>query len=224
MIRRGIVLALVGAALVFSGCASKQDEPEPKELDAKVKSEVLEHKGTALGVNQLPVWVETYITEGVLAVEKLASYEGSYCFVGEESGTNIDALQSWVSSFDIPSEIAANVSTRVNALFTGAASGSPDGEYGTYFENIVKSTSSASYSGARKVNDWWVLTRRYDPDQKKKYTDEYRCYVLYTIDKDLLDQQVLEMMDKVASDTVGTTDAQKSAFNNVRAIMESEGF
>lgn len=54
MIRRGIVLALIATALVFSGCASK-DEPEPKELEAKVKSEVLEHKGTALGVNQLPV-------------------------------------------------------------------------------------------------------------------------------------------------------------------------
>lgn len=224
MIRRGIVLALIAATLVFSGCASKQEEPTPKELDAKVKSEVLEHKGTALGVNQLPVWVETYITEGVLAVEKLSSYEGSYCFVGEEAGTNLDALQVWVSSFDIPSEIAASVSTRVNALFTGAASGSPDGEYGTYFENIVKSASGASYSGARKVNDWWVMTRRYDPDQKKKYVDEYRCYVLYTIDKDLLDRQVIEMMDKVASETVGTTDAQKSAFNNVRTIMESEGF
>ena len=72
MIRRGIVLALIATALVFSGCASK-DEPEPKELEAKVKSEVLEHKGTALGVNQLPVWVETYIAEGVLAVEKLSS-------------------------------------------------------------------------------------------------------------------------------------------------------
>ena len=223
MIRRGIVLALIATALVFSGCASK-DEPEPKELEAKVKSEVLEHKGTALGVNQLPVWVETYIAEGVLAVEKLSSYEGSYCFIGEEAGTNLDALQVWVSSFDIPSEIAANVSTRVNALFTGAASGSPDGEYGTYFENIVKTSSGASYSGARKVNDWWVMTRRYDPDQKKNYVDEYRCYVLYTIDKDLLDRQVLEMMDKVATETVGATDAQKSAFNNVRAIMESEGF
>ena len=224
MIRRRIVLALIAAALVFSGCASKQEEPEPKELESKVKSEVLEHKGTALGVNQLPVWVETYITEGILAVEKLSSYEGSYCFVGEEAGSNLDALQVWVSSFDIPSEIAASVSTRVNALFTGAASGSPDGEYGTYFENIVKNSSNASYSGARKVNDWWVLTRRYDPDAKKKYTDEYRCYVLYTIDKDLLDRQVLEMMDKVASETEGTTDAQKSAFNNVRAIMASEGF
>ena len=224
MIRRGIVLALIAAALVFSGCASKQEDPEPKELESKVKSEVLEHKGTALGVNQLPVWVETYITEGILAVEKLSSYEGSYCFIGEEAGSNLDALQVWVSSFDIPSEIAANVSTRVNALFTGAASGSPDGEYGTYFENIVKSTSSASYSGARKVNDWWVMTRRYDPDQKKKYVDEYRCYVLYTIDKDLLDRQVLEMMDKVASETKGATEAQKSAFDNVRTIMESEGF
>lgn len=224
MIRRCIVLALIAAALVFSGCASKQEDPEPKELESQVKTEVLEHKGTALGVNQLPVWVETYISEGILAVEKLSSYDGSYCFIGEEAGSNLDALQVWVSSFDVPSEIAASVSTRVNALFTGAASGSPDGEYGTYFENIVKSTSSASYSGARKVNDWWILTRRYDPDQKKKYEDEYRCYVLYTIDKDLLDRQVLEMMDKVAAETEGSTEAQKSAFDNVRTIMASEGF
>ena len=224
MIRRGILFALIASALVFSSCASNKEDPEPKELEAKVKTEVLEHKGTALGVNQLPVWVETYISEGVKAIEKLSSYEGSYCFVGEEAGSNLDALQVWVSSFDIPGEIAANVSTRVNALFTGAASGSPDGEYGTYFENIVKTTSSASYSGARKVNDWWILTRRYDPDVKKQYTDEYRCYVLYTIEKDLLDKQVLDMIDRVASETEGATEAQKSAFNNVRTIMESEGF
>ena len=145
MIRRGILFALIASALVFSSCASNKEEPEPKELDSRVKTEVLEHKGSALGVNQLPVWVETYISEGVKAVETLSSYEGSYCFIGEEAGSNLDALQVWVSSFDIPGEIAANVSTRVNALFTGAASGSPDGEYGTYFENIVKTTSSESF-------------------------------------------------------------------------------
>ena len=32
------------------------------------------------------------------------------------------------------------------------------------------------------------------------------------------------MIDRVASETTGATEAQKSAFNNVRAIMESEGF
>lgn len=223
MIRKGILLGLLISTLVFTSCASNKD-PEPKELEGKVTTEVLEHKGSALGINQLPVWVETYIAEGIYGVEKLSSYEGSYCFVAEEAGTNLDALQTWVSSFDIPSEIAQNVSTRVDALFTGAATGSPDGEYGTYFENIVKTTSSASYSGARKVNDWWILTRRYDPDHKKQYEDEYRCYVLYTIEKDLLDKQVLDMIDRVAAETQGTTDAQKSAINNVRTIMESEGF
>lgn len=224
MILRRVLLAVMAASFVFAGCASNK-EPAPTELEGKVKVEVLEHKGTALGINQLPAWVETYISEGILGVEKLSNYENDYCFVGEEAGSNIDALQAWVSSFDVPSEIARNVSTRVSALFTGAASGSPDGDYGTYFENVVKTTSSATYSGARKVNDWWVLTRRYDPDQKRKATDEYRCYVLYTIPKDVLDQQVLEMMDRVASESQGsTTDAQKAAISNVRSIMESEGF
>lgn len=225
MIQKGIVLGLAAAALVLAGCASDKNlDPEAKDLDGTVKTEVLEHKGTALGINQLPVWVETYISEGIYGVEKLSSYEGSYCFIGEEAGSNLDALQTWVANYDVPSEISRNVSTRVNALFTGAASGSPDGEYGTYFENVVKTVSSADYSGARKVNDWWVLTRRYNPDQKKKYVDEYRCYVLYTIEKDLMDQQVLDMMDKAAAEAKETTDAQKSAISNVRSIMASEGF
>lgn len=224
MILRKAMLAVVAASFIFVGCASNKEEVEPKELSGRVKTEVLEHKGSALGVNQLPVWVETYITEGVLGVEQLSSYAGSYCFIGEEAGTNLDALQIWASSFDVPSEIARSVSTRVSALFAGAANGSPDGEYGTYFENIVKSTSNATYSGARKVNDWWVLSRRYEENGKKNYIDEYRSYVLYTIDKELLDRQVLEMMDKAAEESKDTSDVQKLAISNVRAIMESEGF
>ena len=225
MVRKVIVLGLVATTLLFVSCSSnKEKELEPQVLEGSVKTEVLEHKGTALGLDQLPAWVQVYVTEGVYGVENLSNYENQYCFIGEETGSNIDALQAWVANFDVPAEIARSVATRVDALFTGAASGSPDGEYGTYFENIVKTVSNANYSGARKVNDWWVHTRRYDPDQKKQYVDEYRCYVLYTIEKDLLDQQVLEMMDQVANGTKETTDAQKSAISNVRAIMESEGF
>lgn len=223
MIRKKLLLAVVASSLMFASCASNK-EAEPKQLDGSVKTEVLEHKGSVLGVNQLPAWVETYIAEGITGVEKLSSYEGSYCFIGEEAGTNLDALQIWVNNFDVPSEIARNISTRVDSLFTGAASGSPDGEYGSYFENIVKTTSNASFSGARKVNDWWVLTRRAAPDAKNQYIDEYRSYVLYTIEKDLLNQQILDMIDKVASETQNTTDAQKTAINNVRTIMANEGF
>ncbi|MBR5866298.1 MAG: hypothetical protein IKZ04_00150 [Spirochaetaceae bacterium] len=218
-----VVFVLLALSMVFAGCASNK-EPEPKELQSSVKTEVLEHKGTALGINELPVWVETYVSTGVTGLEKLSDYQGSYCFVGEETGTNLDAVQTWAATFDVSREIAAAVASRVDSLFTGAASGSPDGDYGTYFENIVKASSNANYSGARKINDWWILIRRYDPDAKKRYTDEYRVFVLYTIEKDILDDQILNMIDKVASETVGTTDAQQTAINNVKTIMKNEGF
>lgn len=222
---KSILLLVAASTFILLGCASKPEpQPEPKELEGSVKTEVLEHKGTALGINELPVWVETYVSTGVSGLEKLSDYQGYYCFVGEETGTNLDAVQTWASTFDVSREIASTVSNRIDSLFTGAASGSPDGEYGTYFENIVKSSANATYSGARKINDWWILIRRYDPDSRKKHTDEYRVFVLYTIEKETLDQQVLNMIDAVAAETQGTSDAQKTAINNVKKIMESEGF
>ncbi len=222
MIRSKILLGFTAAVLVLSGCAS-DPEPEPKPLEGIVKTEVLEHKGTVLGINQLPVWVETYVANGITGLEKLSDYSGSYCFVGEETGTNLNAVQTWAASFDVSRDIAASVANRVESLFTGAATGSTEGSYGTYFENIVKSAASATYSGARKINDWWILVRRYDADVKKQYTDEYRAYVLYTIDKDVLDRQVFDMMDKVAAESE-LTDAQLVAVDRVKTIMASEGF
>lgn len=219
------ILFLLVVICLLAGCASKPEPaPEPKELEGVVKTEVLEHKGTSLGINQLPVWVETYVATGITGLEKLSDYQGSYCFVGEETGTNLDAVQTWAASFDVAREIATTVSSRVDSLFTGAASGSPADDYGTYFENVVKAAANAEFSGARKINDWWILVRRYDPDSKKRFEDEYRVFVLYTIEKDILDEQILNMIDKVASETEGTSDAQKTAINNVKKIMESEGF
>ena len=127
-----------------------------------------------------------------------------------------------VNRVGIPQDIARNGASRVDALFKGAASGSPEEKYGTYFENVVKAASNTTYTGARKVNDWWVKVRTYDPDVKKKYNDEYRIYVLYTIPKDVLDRQVLNMLNKVENDTDGTEE-QKTAFNLVKSIMETEG-
>jgi hypothetical protein len=39
-----------------------------------------------------------------------------------------------------------------------------------------------------------VLTRRYDPDQKDVYSDEYTAYVLYTIPKAELNQQIADKL------------------------------
>ncbi len=219
------LLSIVGVAcvlLTFTSCASKEKEPEARELDGVVKTLVLEHKGTALGINELPIWVETYVQTGITGLEKLTDYQEKYCFVAETTATNLDAGQAWVNGFDMPQTIAKNVSQRVEALFTGAASGSPEGTFGRYFENVVKSTSEITYSGARKMNDWWVHVRIYDEKVKSKYVDEYRIYVLYTIEKDLLDQQVINVIDDVAkSDTLAAD--QMNAVNKVKELLSAEG-
>ncbi len=218
-----LVLAiLIASVLMFVGCASAPEEPAPTEIQGTVQSEVLEHKGSALGLNELPVWVETYILDGITGLEEMSDFSGEYCFVAETAAQNINAAQAWVEGFNMPQTIARNVSTRVEGIFSGAESGAADGEYSTYFENIVKTVTETEFSGARKENDWWVLTRRYDSDSKSKYTDEYRAYVLYTMPKDLLDQQVLSVIERIEQENVLTSD--DSATNDrVKELLSSSG-
>ena len=218
-----VLICVFAIFTMFTSCASKQDEdPVAKELEGTVKTVVLEHKGTALGVNLLPVWVETYIYEGITGVEKLNAYEDKYCFIAEEISSNLNAGLAWVEGVNMPQTIARNVATRVESVFSGAASGSLDGDYNTYFENIVKTITDIDYSGAKEAGEWWFLVRRYDNDVKKKYTDEYRIYSFYTMDKDYLDMQILNAIEK-ASKEMENTEAKEKVVNSVKEILKNEG-
>lgn len=208
---------------MFTSCASKQEEePVAKELEGTVKTVVLEHKGTVLGVNLLPVWVETYIYEGITGVEKLSDYQDKYCFIAEEVSANLNAGLAWAKGVNMPQTIARNVETRVESVFSSASSGSLDGEYETYFENIVKSITNIDYSGAKEAGEWWVLARRYDNDVKKKYTDEYRIFLMYTMDKDYLDMQIINAIDKASKESESSAEKEKLV-NSVKEIIKVEG-
>ena len=215
-VRKIASILTVIALMALVGCSST---PKGKELKSTVKFEILEHKGSVLGQETSPAWVEVYLDTGL---EKLADFEDRYCFVGESSGQNLEAVKAWADNFEVATAIAGSVSSRVESTFVGSASGTPEGTYGRYFEEIVKSSAEATYSGARKIDDWWVLARRYDPDDKGKYTDEYRVFILYTIEKDLLDEQVLNMIDAIANDGSATAE-QQNAINKVKEILAAEG-
>lgn len=220
LITFGLILALI---TMLTSCASKEvEEPEAKELVGTVNTVVLEHKGTALGVNLLPVWVETYIYEGITGVEKLKDYQDKYCFVAEEISTDLRAGLAWAEGVNMPQTIARNVQTRVESTFSGASSGALDSEYNTYFENIVKTITDIDYSGAKEAGEWWVLVRRYDNDVKKKYTDEYRIYSLYTMDKDYLDMQIINAIDKAAKESEPAANKDQ-LINSVKEIIKAEG-
>lgn len=211
-----INVLLVAALLVFSLAACGSG---PKSvLEQKTPPyEVVDHKTMAIG-GDIPAWVISYIDSGVQGVEALPAYKDKFVFIAEDEGTNKAALSLWMTGFNVGQEISRMVSTRVQAKFVGAAAGSPDDEFGRYFENVVKSAGEASYSGARKETDFWLLKRYFKANSKEVEKEVYTMYVLVTIDRATLERQIEAVLNGVQVDKPLTSE-QQTAVDRVK-----EGF
>jgi hypothetical protein len=163
----------------------------------------LENKGTLMGV-KTPDWVRLYLTKGISALQALPQYKDNYCIVGEESGTIRQFVLAWADQASaqqrIGSLLRTNIASRytaavnANATSSGASGSTADGllasRYQQEIDNLLSAIVNVSYSGAQREADWWSLRRRYDPDNRELYTDEYTAYVLYTIPKAELNRQI----------------------------------
>jgi len=160
---------------------------------SKPKIVELENKGTVMGV-PTPDWVKLYLEKGLSALQ--AQYKDRYCIVGEESGVNRQFVTSWADQASAQQRIGAllrtNIASRYEAAITATAqSGAVNAaQYKQEINNSVNALVNVSYSGAQREADWWSLRRRYDPDNKEQYTDEYTAYVLYTIPKAEMNRQI----------------------------------
>ncbi|MDR1786567.1 MAG: hypothetical protein LBR23_08950 [Spirochaetaceae bacterium] len=192
------LFALVVTGLIFSSCASTPgDVPQAAEAGGEVsrKAEVLRHKGTDLGLDSYPVWLETYLASGVTGLEKMPDYSGFYCFVGESGGTDLRALQLWAEA---SASQAASLLAGERLLAKLTAKGKGDSR----FAALTTELSGASYAGFRKINDWWVETR------VNGNGTAYQVYVFYTIEKEILDQQILLRLE----DAVGAHPTEEDRF------------
>jgi hypothetical protein len=191
-----MVLLAASAAMVFFSCASTGGgKAERIELDSRDKVVTLEHKGTGLGVDKLPQWLAEYMDRGVRGVEDLADYQGKYCIVAYELGTELQQLITWTNNFNAQQQIAEQISTRVASVFKANESKVPDGDDSTRkYSNAINTLVSASYSGARQESDWWVKQRISEPGKSNEI--RYTAYVLYSIDRKLLDKQIADAISK----------------------------
>jgi hypothetical protein len=204
------ILAILLALFVVVGCASKP-KPAPTPPPATMaKFEVLQHKGTTLGVAMPPPWVEAAVN-GAKSVEKLPEYKDMFVVVVDTTGKDLDGVQLAASRLNADPEIARYLSLRVKDTFAGAQVGDKD-KIETYMERAVKSVSDAKFSGFRKATDWWVQLRWYKPDTSKKIFDhdEYRVLQLYTIDKATLEQQLQKILSGAASSEPKTPEKQRA--------------
>jgi len=190
----------VMAILTLAVCASKP----------KVKVVELENKGTALGVST-PDWIKTYTAYGISRLQAQSEYRDKYCVIGEETGVNKQFVIAWADNFSAQQRIGAMLRTTISSEYQAKVQaaakstgleGVSSGVYEQQIDNAINAIVNVSYSGAQREADWWSLRRRYDPDQKDVYIDEYTAYVLYTVPKSQLNEQVARAMEtSVSSDS-----------------------
>jgi hypothetical protein len=175
----------------------------------------MENKGTAMNV-PTPDWIKTFLSSGISAVQ--SQFKDRYCIIGQETGVNKQFVLAWADNFSAQQQIGAMLRTNIASKYQAAvdgtaqssggagssgAAGTGSGDYKQAMDNSINAVVNVSYSGAQREADWWILTRRYDPDQKDVYTDEYTAYVLYTIPKAELNRQIAAALEtSVSRDSV----------------------
>jgi hypothetical protein len=206
-IAKQVLTALsVMVIVALMGCASKP----------KVTVVELENKGTSMNV-ATPEWIKTYTANGISKVQAQPEFRDKYCIIGEESGVNRQFVLAWADNFSAQQRIGAMLRTTITSEYqakvkgaaqsqgganASTAAGTASGEYSQQIDNAINATVNVSYSGAQREADWWSLRRRYDPDRKDVFSDEYTAYVLYTIPKAELNRQVAEALSTaVAKDS-----------------------
>lgn len=217
--RKLFICTVIAGTVLLAGCASKPKGasaqlPAPEYVEKTETYQVLDHKTKAVG-QDVPEWVTRYISEGLIGVEGMSQYQNKYVFIGEDSGTNLNALRQWSTGFTVAQDLSRMVSSRVQSRFAGAVAGSPDDAYGRYFENVVKNSSDATYHGARKETDFWLLKRYFQSDGKTVDREVYDFYVLVSIDKEILERQIDDILNGIEPDRPPTRE-QSSAIERVK--------
>jgi hypothetical protein len=215
-------LLIVLCSLFIGACASG-----PKATVVE-----LENKGTSMKIDT-PDWIKTYTAYGISRVQAAPEYRDKYCVIGEESGVNRQFVLAWADSFSAQQRIGAmlrtNIASEYQAHVTGAAqsqggasstqaAGTSSGEYNQEIDNIISAIVNVSYSGAQREADWWSLRRRYDPDIKDAYSDEYTAYVLYTFPKAELNRQVA---DALRTSVSADSELYQITIDMARQILEN---
>jgi hypothetical protein len=207
--KRVATLLLMAVVLFAVGCASG-----PKEKESKVKVvapsdyQIIDHKTRDFGGTP-PDWVSKSSSE----LERTDKYKEFYVFVDDQIGKDLEGLKLWARGFSVASQIARIVSTRVEDKFVGAAAGDRNA-LETYMEEVVKSVSTAQYSGARIEEDFWIKRRKISDK-----SEDYRYLFLVTVPRKQIDDAIARALNEADQKAKPTPDKEtaikrvKDSFN-----------
>jgi hypothetical protein len=79
--------------------------------------------------------------------------------------------------------------------------------------------SNASYTGARKVSDWWILSRN-----RATRAEEYQAFALYIIDRKLLDNQIARNLQNIVDNNAAMSAAEQEIYTDLINEIRVNGF
>lgn len=203
--KKGLLITVLAAAIVFIACQSNpktQSTSElyaPSELAPEVPKasknvwEPIDDKGASMGVST-PAWITAALLNDITALKKEPRFEGKTLFVFDGYGQDLDLTRSWVNNFNASGEISRQISTKVNGKFEGGLKGTSNTNKLQKLEEVVATLSRTQVSGLAREMDWWTLSRNRDTRQ-----EQYRYIVVYSIDKDVLQHQIDVALGKVSA-------------------------
>ena len=199
IVKQALAALTVIMIMTLIGCATKPNAAEERPLMTR---RLLDDKGSGLNI-PTPAWVGIYLRDGISGVQR--EYRDVYCVIGEQSGVNRQFVLSWADGFSARQRIAQMVRTTISTELSartrgmaesqGGAMGSASGSYSQQINDALGVIDNVSYSGAQRESDWWRLERLYDPDDSKLTSDEYTAFVLYTIPKAMMNQQIARALE-----------------------------
>ncbi|MDR1902095.1 MAG: hypothetical protein LBQ88_07445 [Treponema sp.] len=164
---------------------------------------------------EIPVWVSRYLDEGISGVEALNEYNGRYIFMAENTGINVRTLQQWSAAFSLYQDFPRKVASRIEKRLLKAAVNYPDDEYGDFFEESVKAASDAYYTGAVQEGEFWLLQQYFEEDGVTVGQEFYIFLVLISIDKSLMENQILQIINNIDIEHKPTKE-QASAVSQIK--------
>ncbi|MDR3115532.1 MAG: hypothetical protein LBU25_08430 [Treponema sp.] len=200
--RRLVWVSGIGVAILAACTGEPPDLPiqwtPPPTAEAIQLYQIIDYKTKALA-EEIPEWVNLYESEGIPGIEGLPQYEDAYIFVSELEGTNFHALQQWSSGFVLSKDLSRLVASRIQARMTKTAASYPEGEYGRFFEALIKAASDTGYSGAVQEGDFWVLKQYFKEDGVSPDREAYSFLILVSIHKPALQRQIHGILNALGS-------------------------
>ena len=215
-----MLLAVCMVIAVLAACKSGPKPAPGIKLDSTAKVETIEHKGTALGIASIPPWLAEFIQRnGVRSVEALPEYKNIYAIVGESTGSGLQQVLTWANNFDAQQQMGTAINTRVASVFKAHENLLPDdADAKRRYDNAINTLTTATYTGLRKESEWWIHQKI--TEKGKEPETRYSAFVLYTVEKGFLNEQIRDQIKKMKDENNPELSA---AFDAVTAQLLEKG-